>query len=132
MKKIIITLILGLLIVVSFSTCGNSKEKAKEFIVGEWILEGDNIGHHPMDDESVHIFFNANGTLHSVYILGNDTTTNNAKYYIVNKNTIAVALDGESQHDIHFEAIGDNELHLQDDDMLKTVYFFKRANNYGK
>ena len=132
MKKIIITLILGLLTVVSFSTCGNPKEKAEKFIVGDWILVGDDIGHHPMDDESVHIFFNANGTLHSVYILGNDTTTNNAKYYIVNKNTIAVALDGESQHDIHFEAIGDNELHLQDDDMLKTVYFFKRANNYGK
>lgn len=129
MKKIIITLILGLITVVSFSSCGNSKEKAKKFIVGEWILEGDNLGHHPMNDESVHIFFNADGTLHSVYILGDDTTTNNANYYIVNKNTIAASLDGEPQRDLHFEAIDDNELHLQDDDMLKTVYFFKRANN---
>ena len=129
MKKIIITLILGLIAVISFSSCDKSKEDAKNFIVGEWILKGDNIGHKPMDDESVHIFFNADGTLNSVYILGDDTTTNKAKYYIVNKNTIAVARYGEPQHDSHFETIGEDELYLQDNDMLKTVYFFKRANN---
>lgn len=129
MKKIIITLILGLIIVVSFSSCDKSKEDAKNFIVGEWILKGDNIGHKPMDDDSVHIIFNADGTLTSVYIFGDDTTTNKAKYYIVNKNTIAIAYDGEPQHDTHFEAIGEDELYLQDDDKLKTVYFFKRASN---
>ena len=129
MKKIIITLILGLLIVVAFSSCDKSKEDAKNFIVGEWILKGDNIGHKTMDYDSVHIFFNGDGTLNSVYIFGNDTTTKKAKYYIVNKNIIAIAYDGEPQHDSHFETIGDNELYLQDDDKLKTVYFFKRANN---
>ena len=130
MKKIIFTLMLGLITVISFSSCDKSKEDAKKFIVGEWILKGDNIGHKPMDDESVHIFFNGDGTLNSVYIFGNDTTTKKAKYYIVNKNTIAIAYDGESSiHNIHFETIGDNELYLQDNDMLKTVYFFKRANN---
>ena len=57
MKKLIVTLILGLLTVVSFSSCGNSKKDAENLIVGDWILVGDNIGHKMMDDESAHIFW---------------------------------------------------------------------------
>ena len=128
MKKLIVTLILGLLTVVSFSSCGNSKKDAENLIVGDWILVGDNIGHKMMDDESAHIFFNADGTFNTVYILEDDTTTHNGKYYIVNKNTIAMARNGEHQQDFHFEIIGENELHLEDHNRLDTC-FLKRSNN---
>lgn len=129
MKKIIIVLILGLLTVVSFSSCGNSKKDAESLIVGEWILVGDNIGHKMMDDESVHFIFNANGTVKLVNVkLGGDTITENGKYYIVNENTIAMASKGEQQKDYHFEIIGENQLHLENDSYGNTL-FYERANN---
>ena len=128
MKKLIVTLILGLITVVPFSSCGNSKKDAENLIVGEWIYEGDDIGHHMMDDESAHIFFNADGTWNTVYILGDVTKTEKGKYYIVNENTIAMATDGMEQEDTHFEIIGKNQLQVKDDKEGITV-FFKRANN---
>ena len=36
MKKLIVTLILGLITVLSFSSCGNSKKDAENLIVGGW------------------------------------------------------------------------------------------------
>ena len=101
MKKLIVTLILGLITVVSFSSCGNSKKDAENLIVGDWILVGDNMGHHLMDDESAHIFFNADGTWKTVYTLGDVTKNHKGKYYIVNENTIAMARNGEHQQDFH-------------------------------
>ena len=130
MKKIIITLILALITVVSFSSCDNPKEDPKKFIVGEWILVGDNLGHKMMDGESEHFIFNANGTVKLVNVkLGGDTITENGKYYIVNENTIAMARNGEHQQDFHFEIIGENELHLQDNNRSQATCFLKRANN---
>lgn len=129
MKKLIVTLILGLITVVSFSSCGNSKKDVEKLIVGEWIYEGDDIGHHLMDDESAHIFFNADGTFKGVYESnGVVKATIKGKYYIVNENTIATATDGEYQEDSHFEIIGKNQLQVKDDKEGITV-FFKRANN---
>ena len=129
MKKIIITLILALIIVVSFSSCDNPKEDPKKFIVGEWILVGDNLGHKMMDGESEHFIFNANGTVKLVNVkLGGDTITENGKYYIVNENTIAMASKGEQQKDYHFEIIGENQLHLENDSYGNTL-FYERANN---
>ena len=129
MKKLIVTLILGLITVLSFSSCGNSKKDAENLIVGDWILVGDNMGHHLMDDESAHIFFNADGTWKTVYTLGDVTKTHKGKYYIVNENTIAMARNGEHQQDFHFEIIGENELHLQDNNRSQATCFLKRANN---
>ena len=129
MKKLIVTLILGLITVLSFSSCGNSKKDAENLIVGDWILVGDNMGHHLMDDESAHIFFNADGTWKTVYTLRDVTKTHKGKYYIVNENTIAMARNGEHQQDFHFEIIGENELHLQDNNRSQATCFLKRANN---
>lgn len=128
MKKIIIALILGLLTVVSFSSCGNSKKNAENLIVGDWILVGDDMGHHLMDGESEHFIFNADGTVKLVNVkMGGDTITINGKYYIVNKNTIAMASKGEEQKDYHFEIIGENQLHLEND-RYGNILFYERAN----
>ena len=129
MKKLIVTLILGLITVLSFSSCGNSKKDAENLIVGDRILVGDNMGHHLMDDESAHIFFNADGTWKTVYTFGDVTKTHKGKYYIVNENTIAMARNGEHQQDFYFEIIGENELHLQDNNRSQATCFLKRANN---
>lgn len=129
MKKLIVTLILGLITVVSFSSCGNSKKDAENLIIGEWILVGDNMGHHLMDGESEHLIFNADGTVKLVSVkLGGDTITYKGKYYIVNKNTIATVSNGKQQEDSHFEIIGENQLHLENNGYGNTL-FYERANN---
>lgn len=138
MKKLIVTLILGLITVVSFSSCGNSKKDAENLIIGEWILVGDNMGHHLMDGDSEHLIFNADGTWNTVYILGGDTITYKGKYYIVNKNTIATAFNGKQQEVSHFEIIGKNQLQViktlplfvrENGQVEQLRIFFKRANN---
>lgn len=123
MKKIIIVLILWLLTVVSFSSCSKPKEDPKKFIVGEWILEDARLD----NGESIHLFFNANGTLKGIYKNnGTIMSTINGKYYITYENTITIAINGKKKEDYYLWQIDGNEMFLRSD-ANGDIFFYKRA-----
>lgn len=129
MKKLIVTLILGLITVVSFSSCGNSKKDAEKFIVGEWIA--DNACLDDLDnDASMHLFFNADSTFKGVYENnGVVLSTIKGKYYIVNKDTVATMLinGGKVEKDFFYQD-GENKMFIE---IGGDPVFFKRANNFA-
>lgn len=126
MKKIIITLILGLLTVVSFSSCGNSKKDAEKFIVGEWIADNAFL-------DGMHLFFNADSTFKGVYENnGVVLSTIKGKYYMVSEDTIATMLiNGGKEEKVekdYFWKNGENEMCIE---IGGDPVFFKRANNFN-